>query len=165
MKISEKNTKSFEKFFVKRGENECWLWEGGLCSGGYGQFTLGGGKAHRYSYMVYVGKIPKGLFVCHKCDVTRCINPNHLFLGTYLDNFRDMKEKGRSARGERNRGAKLIAEQVLEIRAMYALLARSRGNCRARRNTEGNVASIAAQYGVSAGAIHRIIARDTWKHI
>lgn len=82
----------------------CWLWTGGLHgngkSSGYGSFGLGGKpvKAHRASFMLLKGPIPKGMSVCHKCDVRSCVNPDHLFLGTQRDNVLDMHKKGRDSR-------------------------------------------------------------------
>ena len=75
----------------------CWLWAGRLVEG-YGIFTLNhrdNQLAHRASYEHFVGPIPQGLFVLHKCDVRSCINPDHLFIGTHADNMADMKRKGR----------------------------------------------------------------------
>ena len=71
----------------------CWLWIAGKDYGGYGSFQHK--RAHRLSYEMHVGPIPKGMFVCHSCDVPACINPAHLFLGTARDNVRDMIAKGR----------------------------------------------------------------------
>lgn len=78
-------------------ENGCWKWQGYISQNGYGNSTLKNKRiqAHRLSYLAFIGEIPGGLFVCHKCDVRDCVNPDHLFLGTHLDNMRDMVQKGR----------------------------------------------------------------------
>lgn len=82
-------------------ESGCWLWTQTVDKDGYGvlAYRVAGKKAtvraHRASFMAFVGEIQRGLFVCHKCDVPGCVNPSHLFLGTALDNTRDMIRKGR----------------------------------------------------------------------
>lgn len=79
----------------------CWLWTGGLDRHGYGRFGFGHKKwkAHRASWEVFVGKIPDDMYMLHKCDNPQCIRPQHLFLGTQMDNMRDMQQKGRSRYG------------------------------------------------------------------
>lgn len=82
----------------------CMNWTAAGCDGRYGKFTLGsrlnGTKktynAHRVSYELFIGKIPKGEYVLHRCDNTLCVNPEHLFLGTQYDNMQDMIKKGRA---------------------------------------------------------------------
>lgn len=75
----------------------CWLWiGGGTGECGYGLLNNRIFKqAHRASYAIFKGEIPEGMCVCHKCDTPACINPDHLFIGTHLDNMRDMFRKGR----------------------------------------------------------------------
>lgn len=85
----------------------CWLWHGTLSANGYGKVTRRGeGKrtvsAHRFSYQLAHGSIPKGKFVCHKCDMPACVRPDHLFLGTNRQNVLDAKKKGRLAVGKRS---------------------------------------------------------------
>lgn len=98
-------------------ESGCWVWTKSTAGKGYGQLrirALGkyGPYAHRLSYIAHVGPIPKGLLVCHKCDNPRCINPEHLFLGTSEQNLQDMKSKDRHLCGARNTESKLSEEQV-----------------------------------------------------
>lgn len=69
--------------------------------------------ASRLSYEIFVGKIPKGLLVCHKCDKRHCVNPEHLFVGTYADNVHDCISKGRAKSPGVPR--KLNEKQVREI--------------------------------------------------
>nr|WP_087475466.1 HNH endonuclease signature motif containing protein [Nitrospira cf. moscoviensis SBR1015] len=96
----------FESFIMPVTECGCWLWTGGSSTRGYGQFRMlgRGWRAHRAAWTIYRGPIPDGLHVLHKCDVTSCVNPDHLFLGTPLDNARDKESKGRGnqPRGLRN---------------------------------------------------------------
>ena len=89
---------------------------------GYGSLGLGYKKghalAHRFSYEMHRGPIPAGLCVLHKCDVKTCVNPDHLFLGTLIDNNADMKRKGRNRGG--GAPAKITKAQVEEIRALLS---------------------------------------------
>jgi hypothetical protein len=91
---------------TKDSVNGCWLWRG-HASKGYGLFAEDGLKArkrvHRFSWELHFGEIPTGMLVCHKCDVPRCVRPDHLFLGTHKDNHDDMVRKGRRHRGPRRR--------------------------------------------------------------
>lgn len=148
-----------EAFFarVDRTSDGCWLWSGKVSDRGYGRLYVCGERlyAHRVSYELHHGPIAKGLFVCHRCDTPRCVNPAHLFLGTAAVNNADMWKKGRgvggSVRGERVTGAKLTAPKVRSIRQRLA----------------GGAALdvLAAEYGVTKEAIWQIAKRKTWKHV
>jgi hypothetical protein len=96
------------------------------------------------------GEIPKGVCICHSCDTPTCINPEHLFLGTQLDNIKDMldKNRNRGAKGERNGHAKLNKEQIIEI-----------------RNSTLSSQELQKVYNVGESTIFDVKHRRTWKHI
>ena len=111
-----------------------------------GEFIL----AHRHAYRESLGTIPEGMLVCHTCDNRKCVNPEHLFLGTYTDNNRDCENKGRRnhPEGEASNLSKLTAGQVSEIREIgYALSARILAN----------------QFGVCVNTINKIRQGKSWK--
>ena len=90
-----------ERFLLKVDKTDtCWLWSAAVNPKGYGCLGLGTRGmgvvlAHRASWMLYKGAIPEGLSVLHSCDNPRCVNPDHLFLGTQQDNMKDRDAKGR----------------------------------------------------------------------
>lgn len=100
-------------------ETGCHLWTGKPNHNGYGRIGIGRKDylVHRVSYELQVGPIPDGLYVCHKCDVRLCLNPEHLFVGTPKDNLHDMMRKGRACPSENKHNAKLNNQQVREIRS------------------------------------------------
>lgn len=84
------------KFFAHEG---CWEWAGVLSSTGYGSFRPAKSKrpygAHRISYFMANGSFDQKMFICHKCDNPKCVNPDHLFIGTASDNMQDCVNKNR----------------------------------------------------------------------
>ena len=93
-----------DRFWPKvdiKSETECWNWTGARSPLGYGRFSVDRNEsvwvASRYSWFIHNGPIPKGMYICHKCDNPPCVNPNHLFLGTQSDNIKDAYRKGRHA--------------------------------------------------------------------
>jgi hypothetical protein len=146
-----------ERFLAKvcpESSSGCWLWRGQVRADGYGlvRFERKVHLAHRLAWKFFRGEIAPGLVVCHKCDVRGCVNPEHLFLGTMMDNVKDMMEKGRSLHGEKHRSAKLTAEQVRRIKTMLAedLL---------------RVSDIAREYGVTHRTIACIARGTSWRHV
>jgi hypothetical protein len=135
--------------------NGCWEFVGRKNSAGYGAFTHYHLKsAHRFSYFVFKGEIPKGMFVCHRCDNPSCVNPKHLWLGTHKDNYKDMilKKRNRngSLSGEKNKNSKLSKNDVDEIRKSYK---------------EGlSTKLLASMFGCSQPNIHYIITNQTWNN-
>lgn len=148
---------------VEKKDSGCWEWTGVLVRGKYGQICVKGRHrmyAHRFSYQLHFGPIPghdsyHGYCVCHRCDNPKCVNPDHLFLGTNFDNIQDRNRKGRTQRGygfrqlgTANPVAKLTDSEVLAI-----FKSRSRG------------VDLATQYGVSQTTITQIRQGKTWAHL
>lgn len=101
----------------------CILWSGPIASNGYGKRQVHGRTvgAHRVAWEEANGPIPDGLFVLHRCDNPPCCNVEHLFLGTHVDNMRDMASKGRGVvrRGADHPNCSLTEEQVQLARQLY----------------------------------------------
>jgi hypothetical protein len=149
---------------------DCWGWLGGTHDWGYGIIGKGGRgegfwRAHRLSWTLAHGPIPEGMDVLHKCDNPPCSNPDHLFLGTALDNTRDCIAKGRAfhtplPRGEDHHSAKLTRKMVKWIRRYHRP-----GNGQGQHGT----LAIAQKLGVGISAIKRVVTtkdkRRTWKHV
>lgn len=108
-----------DRFWSKVDKSgDCWEWTASRINTGYGRFVLSGKiqMAHRVSYELMVGPIPKGKCVLHHCDNPPCVRPDHLWVGSRSDNMLDMYKKGRRVMGGENAGtAKLTSEQVLKI--------------------------------------------------
>lgn len=103
---------------------ECWIWTASCFGSGYGQAYTGRDDArivgaHRMSYELSFGPIADGMYVLHKCDNRKCVNPDHLFLGDQARNMNDAAEKGRIQRGVRHWNSKLNPQIVRRIRKMY----------------------------------------------
>ena len=135
-------------------DNGCWVWNGAINSEGYpyGKLTLNNKTwfAHRVSYMQSYGEIKPKINVCHKCDNPKCINPEHLFLGTQKDNILDAVKKGRHKHcvfyGQEHPMAKLTKEDVEVIRLDNRLLR-----------------EIAEEYNISISQTHRIKHNQSWR--
>jgi len=112
--VREKILKNIEKT-----EKDCWLYKKST-SGEYSKLRWEGKwhSAHRISYEAFVGPIPKSKWVCHKCDIPKCVNPVHLFIGSASDNRKDAVKKKRIPMGEQNHFTKFTDVQVEEMRLL-----------------------------------------------
>ena len=137
---------------VDRGDG-CWLWTGAASHDGYGVIRAFGRqqRAHRVSWQLAHGEIQAEMEVLHRCDVPKCVRPDHLFLGTHADNMADMTAKGRRAVGEHSGTAKLSTAAALEI---------------FRRESAGeSPTTLATEFGVSPGAVYFIAQKRSWRHV
>lgn len=136
------------RFWAKINKTEgCWLWTGCVNTTGYGMASWSGRQknivAHRRVWTMLKGPIPEGMEVCHTCDVPRCCNPDHLFLGTHAENMKDCAAKGRYH-------ASLTPDQVREVRRLLPTMQQKQ---------------IADQLGVGYSTINGISTGKAYRHI
>lgn len=135
----------------------CWEWQGAKSTSmGYGCMSIGGCHAqqyaHRLSWQIANGPIPKGMWVLHRCDNPPCVRPDHLFLGTCRDNNADKVAKGRQHHGEQTGNAVLTDEKVRHILSEYA-------------TGEIPVFTISTIYNISEATVRAIVNGVTWTHV
>lgn len=182
------------------GMQPCWIWSGYRDREGYGHYSdcshrQHSRRAHRDMWEYHNGPIPPRMCILHRCDVPSCVNPDHLFMGTHLDNIADRQAKGRSARGDRNasrkypelrpRGATHHSHLRPEVVARgdrhgsrIHIERRPRGSGHANAKiTEADVAwirasfpdvpvkEIALKFKIGKTTVRRIINRESWYHI
>lgn len=133
------------RFWMKVDKSgDCWLWLGNPAHR-YGFFAISATRRvapHRYSYELAHGPIPDGMQVLHTCDVPKCVNPAHLWLGTQDDNMKDKARKGRASHA--GYAPRLTPTQVAELRARYA---------------QGDItqAQLGAEYGLHQTRISQLV--------
>lgn len=148
----------------KRDDSGCWIWTGSPKTGSkngarYGKVTLDrDGKrcvmnSHKFSFETFNGPVPPRQVVRHTCHNQRCVNPEHLVLGTHRDNVRDAMERGTHRRGNSMKGSENPLSKITEQQARDILL------------DERPVRVISAEYGVASRTIYDIKQRVSWKHI
>lgn len=140
-----------ERFEIKfiRDVNDCWIWIASS-NGRYGKTY----KANRVAWELYKKEDPKNLHVLHTCDISLCVNPDHLFLGTHQDNMKDMllKDRNNCGIGEKQHLSKLTEKEVKEIRKKY-------------KGEWGEQPILAKEYKVTQATIYYIVNNKTWKHL
>ena len=136
-------------------ENGCWNCTSHGTNKGYPVVKRGGGNPtaiSRYSFELHhKRKIKEGMFICHKCDNKLCINPDHLYEGTRLDNARDAVERGQQPKGERTNHTKLKFYEVMEIKELLEY--------------GKDLNEIAKKFNVDYHTIYDIKRGNTWKHV
>ena len=155
------NDKDFMRFItkVKIGDG-CWEWAGYISELGYGKFSINGKSrgAHRASYRLFVGDIPKKLEICHRCNNRKCVRPSHLYAGTHVQNIQDSKNTPRPF-GE-NSGKSIFTDgDIVDIRRIYRAI---NPGIKEIYKTDKLIAKM---YNCSYHTIRKIVNRNTWKHI
>ena len=133
----------------------CWNWLGPINNkGGYGEIWYLGRNigAHRLSWILHFGNIPEGLLVCHTCDNPKCVNPGHLYLGTYKDNNRDAANKNRTSCGIERPASRLTAKEVIDIRDAY-------------KSGAFSIRTLATNYKVTYNTIWQLLHKKTWRRV
>lgn len=153
MKKRPKGTPITKELIVSRCKTDpisgCWIWQGSRHEFGYGTMSERNKpvKVHQRIYELCVGP-RNGLCVLHRCDNPPCCNPDHLFLGTRLDNVRDCISKGRFPVGHRNAMSKLSPSNVAKI-----------------RNSNLPELTLAKRFGVNRSIINRVRNRKTYREL
>ena len=145
----------------------CWLWEGSTGPGKpgfrYGDFRRNGrhGLVHRYMYEKYIGPIPPGMHVLHRCDVPICGNPAHLFVGTNLDNIRDSVAKSRRKGVTRNRPSGLTYHYATKRPGARFKLSETQWQEMVTRFQAGTSQAVLARlYNLTRATIHNYLRRS-----
>ena len=144
----------FWKNVNRQDDDMCWNWSGNINSNGYGRVLIKKDHifAHRASWMIHFGEIPEGMHVCHHCDNRKCVCPDHLFLGTNLDNIKDKMIKGRQSKGIERPAAKLNDEKVIRIRDLFH---------RGGYSNKG----LSEMFCVSRSQISDVVNYKSWRHV
>lgn len=154
MKLSKSDIRRFWSKVVRT--EGCWIFTGSLTHNGYGRLSANGHtyRAHRVAYEVSVGAVPDGMCICHKCDNRICVRPDHLFLGTDIDNIQDRNQKGRQCKGSGHHSTKLSEEDVIYIRTVYK-----------PHHPKCGASALARMYGVTHHAVLCVISGRSWSHV
>lgn len=168
-RLIESEVDRFWSRVAKGAPDECWPWQYGTNSDGYGNFKLNDGSqigSHRFSWSLENGPIPDGMHVLHSCDNPPCVNQNHLFLGNQEINVADMMSKGRGNKSSGDDWYKRQGQQARGERIARAIFTESDViSIRAKVSAGQTVASLAREMSVNDSAIRHIVKRRSWKHV
>ena len=139
---------------IEKNDNGCWIWNG-IIKNQYPYISINHKDiaVHRYMYELHKGKIPKNHNVCHSCDVPKCVNPEHLWVGTQIQNIQDMINKKRDykIRGEKHHKAKVSLDQVIQIKKLL--------------NKNMPMTKIQKELNISYKTIQHIKHGTSWSHV
>lgn len=143
-------------------KSDCWEWIGWVEKNGYGRMTFKRktGWAHRYAYEAHLGKIPKGMDVCHTCDNRKCCNPEHLFVGTRKDNMQDCMRKGRTSRGLIH-SVKITSG--IRARRLTKLTMEKARLIRQKKANGATNKDLAGEFGVDVSSIRLVVSNRIWR--
>lgn len=138
----------------------CWWWSGTIGTGGHAQIGLFVGARYRVTsavkvnYVRFVGDVPRGMVVRHKCDQALCVNPDHLEIGTQRDNVQDMLDRGRHrpGRGERNVHSVLNDDAIRAMRVLWA-------------TGQFNFSQLGRAFRVNYKTVGRVVSGEGWSHV
>lgn len=146
-------------------ENGCWNWKGATSKSGYGVLRARNRRSNFYAHraMCYLSGIgnPDGKLVCHTCDNRKCVNPEHLFIGSAKENVRDMISKKRNCREDGRVKAALGAKRV----ALRKIDEAQAADAYSRYLSGEKISSIAESIGLTYSAVYCIVKGETWSHV
>ena len=149
--MAKENPQQYILNRITVNELDCWEWQKSKTNG-YGRLVKGGKNipAHAYSYIAFIGEIPTGMQINHKCNNRSCVNPKHIYAGTQKQNVKDMDDSGRrnQVNGEQNGNSKInetIAKQIFDHK--------------------GHAKIAAKKFGVSISLVYAIKKKLIWKQI
>lgn len=154
-RMTKKTTEQIFLSNIVKQANDCWEYQK-INTKGYGRISISKNKiisAHRYSYMYFVDKNIAGLYICHKCDNKKCVNPKHLYAGNAKDNAKDREERSiiRRKIGQEHYKSKLSDDDVRQIKLAL------------KQGVLGK--DLAKQYNVTPFCISAIKLNKSWKHL
>jgi len=159
MKILKGIRRRFWSKVNKKCESGCWEWMGAIRNG-YGCMKINKKTVdvHRLSWIIFHKNIPESLWILHRCDNHKCVNPSHLFLGTHSDNMQDMCSKGRHyfqrnpSSARKNSICKLRKNEIIQIRKLYKI-------------NKYTLKELGQIFHVSFTNVSQIVNFKTWKEI